>query len=213
MNADRQQGTWRFGLRWIVLNTAGWSIFVILGFATSWLVWEIWEWGGYRLLSNEVTRVMVSVTLAAACWGAIVGWLQRTLLVLRLGLEATRWVWATVFGLTLYTVLVGLADLSSSVLSSSLNSFTVLYAITGLVPPCALGIAQWVVLRDHIERSGWWIVATTIALWLPAAVLAVLPIGFVRGGTSFILSYPAGGFLYGVLTLMVLNAGTKEASV
>ena len=212
MNVDGQQGKWTFGLRWIVLNTAGWSLFILLGFAASWLVWELWERGGVRLLSNEEVRFLVSVTLTAAGWGVIVGWIQRSVLALRLDLEGKRWVWATVAGLTLYILLIALTDWLASALSSSLASFYALYAITALVPPCALGIAQWLVLRDRVERSGWWIAATVIALWLPAVLLAVLPAGTIGGGVGFVLSYPLGGLLYGMLTLLVLHAGAQEAS-
>ena len=154
MSVDKQQGQRPFGLRWIVLNTVGWSLFILLGFAASWLVWELWERGGVRLLSNAEVRLLVSVTLVAVCWGAIVGWLQRTVLALRFELEGNRWVWATVVGLTLYILLIAMTDWLSSALSSSLVSFTVLYIISALIPPCALGIAPWVVLRGYIARSG-----------------------------------------------------------
>ena len=78
MSVDKQQGQRPFGLRWIVLNTVGWSLFILLGFAASWLVWELWERGGVRLLSNAEVRLLVSVTLVAVCWGAIVGWIDMT---------------------------------------------------------------------------------------------------------------------------------------
>ena len=105
--------------------------------------------------------------------------------------------------------------MTSISLAYSLGPFDaqhVLYAISSLIPPFALGIAQWVVLRDLVERSRWWIPATAVALWLPVVVFAVLPAGMIGGGTGFILSYPIGGLLYGILTLIVLNDGAEEAA-
>ena len=48
---------------------------------------------------------------------------------------------------------------------------TLVFAVVFVVVGTAVGIAQWLVLRQHVDRAGWWILASTLSV----AMFGVVP--------------------------------------
>jgi len=210
MSAEKQHGKWPFGLSWILANTAGWGLYLVVGWAAGWLLWELYEAGDFRLLANEETRMFLTLATLGFCWGAIVGWLQQFVLTRRFRLEGSKWAWATLIGIVLYTILQGLASVVSALLSYSIFSSYIIDGIGAFAAPLALGIVQWYVLRRYFARSGWWVAATTFALWLGHIAIWILPAGGRTFVSSFIISLLLGGFFYGVATWIVLVVISRQ---
>ena len=61
---------------------------------------------------------------------------------------------------------------------------TLLGAVGSSVGGASLGIAQWLVLRRHVSRPGWWVLASTVGFAVSFAVgLAVdVAVGFALYG-------------------------------
>lgn len=210
--ADRQPGKWTFGLLWTVANILGWGLWIGLGMAAGWLVWTLYEQGGYpRLLHNEVARGFLTLMIAGLCWGAVLGGLQQFVLKRRFRLEGSQWVWATITGIVLHVLIQSLSSLLLTVVPYSMSSHRVLDALVSWVPPLALGMAQWVVLRRHWARSGWWVGAVVLALWLPSIAF----LAFQSGPTTLSdMLFPSTvqGFAYGLATFAVLSVITVKSS-
>jgi hypothetical protein len=74
-------------------------------------------------------------------------------------------------------------------------------AVFGILFVISIGGAQWLVLRNHVARSGAWIAANAIA-WPLGAMLPVVTITAVPDGSpvpAFILAGILGGLLMGLL--------------
>ncbi|MCA1995588.1 MAG: hypothetical protein LDL41_26595 [Coleofasciculus sp. S288] len=82
-----------------------------------------------------------------------------------------------------------------------------------VVGPATLGITQWLVLRQHIPKAGWWILATTlggvVALYLGSAVsfftTSILWIG------SGVVGGAVGGAILGLAQWLVLRRHVSQA--
>lgn len=76
------------------------------------------------------------------------------------------WFWWMIAGVTGLGVglglLVALIETLAS-LSSIVSSITVV-AVAGAVVGASLGVAQWLVMRRHIPRAGWWVLATVLGM-------------------------------------------------
>jgi len=218
MGKDRYQGKWSFGLLWIIVNTLSWGIYIVVGIAAGWVVWQAYQdlsrGQGIPFLANESNRYLIVVIIFGVCGGAIIGSLQHLVLKPRFHLEGKKWVSATIIGITVYTVITILVSpfvVNTFVASIRLpvDSLHVIYSIismfTSLIAFAALGIAQWFVLRQHFTKSGWWIVATVIASGFSTFVTST----FARGGDGSsllysIVYYSVEGLIYGLATLIAL---------
>jgi hypothetical protein len=208
--ADRQLGKWTFGLVWILLNVLGWALFLGFGMAAGWLVWTLYEQGGYpRLLHNEVIRDFLTLFIVGFCWGALLGWLQQIVLKRRFGLEGSAWAWATMIGGVLSVVIPGLSSILLLVLPYSRASYYVLSVLVASIPPMALGLAQWVVLRRYFARAGWWVAAVVVALWIVPVLFSTFSSGHITLVYMIILR-GSEGVAYGLATFAVLSVLPRQ---
>ena len=128
------------------------------------------------------------------------------------------WLIAGVTGLGVGLGLLGALIETLASLSSIVSSITVV-AVAGAVVGASLGVAQWLVLRRHIPRAGWWVLATlgfAVCFYGASAVAAIVvgAVAFYSGVpesavllTWFLVAVGVvGGALYGGITgvLMVL---------
>jgi hypothetical protein len=124
-----------------------------------------------------------AVALAAAFTisGAVTGTGQW--LVLRRHLpKAGWWILATSASFSLF----GAASEADAV------RFVAVFVVVGLT----VGIAQWLVLRQHLHRTGWWVLASTLGF----AMFGVVPIVFEA-------IYNAVGYAIGaVFMLLIVSA-------
>ena len=212
MMEERQWGHWTFGLFWILANIVGWTLFVGFAFAAGWLVWTLYEQGGYpRLLNSEEVRVLLAFAVAGSGWGSILGWLQQLVLKRRLRLEGNRWIWATLIGVVLYALFDVLISLSLMAVPFHRASYNLLHGLVAVTPPLALGVAQWYVLRRSLARAGWWVLAVVLGLWLPGVVFSALASGS-NTRVSMLSSPFLEGAAYGVATFIVLAVLPQETA-
>lgn len=176
--------TWR---AWILANLAAEA----LGLGATLLI-------GVLLLGEMESRigivpvVLLAVTLGALCEGGIVGSLQW--LVLRRpapSIHWRAWVMATALGAgAAWAIGMALnAAISFATAQSAPDSMgqgfdmagpvvLLLAALMGIALGAILGAGQWTVLRKHVPRAGWWILANAAA-W-------AIGMALVFAGTSFI---------------------------
>jgi hypothetical protein len=182
-----------FWFQWVLANlfgeTLGLGLVGTIGYATLYVFGE---------------PVSISYTLAFAALaiglggveGAIVGYAQARVLRRRLP-QLRAWVAATVVG----AVVAWMLGMVPSTLMSLVtppsaepppeisDALQLLLAVPlGLVTGAILGFPQWRVLRHHVPRAGWWVVANALA-WGCG-----MPLVFVAAGVR-----PAGDALFVVL--------------
>jgi hypothetical protein len=147
---------WRLWRMWVAWVTAGETI----GFLVPALV-------GAFTAGASAAVTLPSLVLAGAVEGAVLGAAQAHVLHrVHPSLSARRWISAT-SGAAMLAWLIGMTP---AVVGGSVGDWPALVvAAGGVVLGCLLllsiGTAQWIVLRDHVERAGQWIVVTAAA-WL-----------------------------------------------
>ena len=147
--------------------------------------------------------MLLAFVVAGSGWGSILGWLQQLVLKRRFRLEGNRWIWATLIGVVLYALFDVLISLSLMAVPFHRASYNLLHGLVAVVPPLALGVAQWYVLRRSLARAGWWVLAVVLGLWLPGVAFSALASG-PGTGVSMLTSPFLEGAAYGVATFIVL---------
>lgn len=142
--------------------------------------------------------------------GVVVGWAQWWAMAEWLpGLGRGAWVRATALGAfvawCLGMIPSTLANLGAEAATATVPAISdaLIYTMAagmGLVLGPILGFPQWLVLRRHVERAWWWIVANALA-WL-----AGMPIVFVGASTIPEGATGAGIVLTVLVTLAVAGA-------
>jgi hypothetical protein len=149
-----------------------------------------------------VLAVAVGVTLAGLAEGASLGFAQW--LVLRHHLPGVRrrdWVLYT-------TVAAGIAYVLGMTPSTLYDLFALstpgmigITVVLGLLLVPSIGFAQWLVLRRHLPRAGWWVLANafawTFGVAIPFVVLMLVPDESPMG--AFIAAGVASGLLMGAV--------------
>jgi hypothetical protein len=141
MNAQRLSVSWLFWLQWVLANIVGWAAGEAVGF--------------FLPENTLLTGTLHMMVMGAA--GGIAQWF-----ILRRYLEPVGW-WALTTSLAMG--IGGAVGLAASYAAGMelLQPWAVLFL--GL----AIGIGQWLILRRHLSRAGWWVLVNTLGL----------PIGFV----------------------------------
>jgi len=189
---------WKLWFQWILANAVGETV----GLGGTLLI------GGLLLLNAQKTMGVVAAAALAVLAGTfiegiVVGTAQW--LVLHRPLQSLRWwVWvlATAIGAFLAWTL-GMIPSTFMFTDSNMGGATpaqmsdlVVYALAaamGFVLGLILGIPQWLVLRRHLPKAGWWVLANALA-WMVGMVIVFV-------GTSFIL--PEGVTLSVALMLLL----------
>lgn len=206
--------TWR---AWLVANLVAEA----LGLGATLIVGML-LFGGLESRIGLIPVALLGVILGALCEGGIVGSLQW--LVIRRPIPAIRWwewtvatavgagiAWA--LGMLLMVVMSFAASPPSQTSADASQWFEVtlpvillLAAALGVALGAILGAAQWIVLRKHAPKAGWWIVANAIA-WAIGMFLVFV-------GTSFIPDN--GAVTAGVVAAVVIGvacAGTAVGAI
>jgi hypothetical protein len=71
-------------------------------------------------------------------------------------------------------------------------------ALAGVLVGGAIGFVQWLLVRRHLARSGWWILGSAIGAGVGAAV-ALLVAGAANGPVAWLLGGLIGGLLGGAI--------------
>lgn len=168
---------------------------------SSWGLWERWVFaisiaqiitlgimGIASIAVSHIGYIQGTYTLIGTLEGMILGFAQW--LVLRRYIHhSTRWIIATVIGglfawftgLTI-TVLMTLVYAGVSDENKILGFFKGLFLLGGGLGT-VLGFCQWLVIKNQIRRSMWWIVANAVA-WSLGLFIAYLGAGMVEESFS-----------------------------
>ena len=123
-------------------------------------------WGGTLLWGWAVTGVLLGVTqwlILQSIFSRAVWWLPLTSLGLGVGASAS--------------FLAGNAVFQAAGLTAA-------FAAIGGVVGLAVGIMQWLLLRQHLSRTEWWILASIVGHSLGLVIGGNLPVGLPIGATS-----------------------------
>lgn len=168
--AQRRPG-WRVWFLWLLATAVGWG-------------WGVY-WGWY---ANDEPKTLEAapVDIVAGYLGVVTGTVLvgvlQWLVLRRHVARAFRWVVVSLGAVAVVGIVifgVGLVDQDLGWLSG--------VSLFGTV----VGLLQWAVLREHIQRAGWWVVASTVG-WV-----AGMPLGDLGGP-------PGLGAAYGAITATVL---------
>lgn len=147
MNSARSQVGWGFWLRWVLASTVGLAV----GFAVI-----------FALI--EALRESVAEAPPIAATGAVIGtsigiaqWVVLRSKFVRPG----WWVLASAAG---FAVAFG-----------AIGAVEEVEAIAFAVGVASVGIAQWLVIRTAVPRSGWWVLASAVSIAVGFAIIFALP--------------------------------------
>ena len=170
---------WGFWLWWVLASTVGAAV-------------------GLRGIAVEVVDGVMGGAVVGAVGGSVVGILQW--LVMRQHLtRAGWWVLANTVGFAVYDV-IAVSVMPYGVplrYVAQLHVFEAVYIVTGVAAGGAVvGILQWLVLRQHLTRAGWWVLASTVGLAVGFIVVDVTDLAFT---VSKALGNEMGAAIIGVI--------------
>jgi hypothetical protein len=183
----RRLAALNFWSQWVVANLlgelVGLGIVGAVGYAT------VRAFGEPSSSGYALAFAALAIALGA-CEGAVVGHAQAFVLRRRLP-DLRSWVAATVLGAVAAWALGMLPSTLMSVFGPAgpespprvSDTLQLLLAVPlGLVAGAILGFPQWRVLRRHVRRAGWWLVANALA-WACG-----MPLVFVAAGVRPVAS-------------------------
>jgi hypothetical protein len=198
---------WNVWFQWILANAIGET----LGLGGTLVI------GGLLLLNAQKTMGILPAAALAVLAGTIIeGTVVGTAqwLVIRRPIKSIRWrkwVLATAIGACVAWTLGMIpstfmfAGADSGGAASTQMSDLMIYALAammGLVLGSILGVPQWLVLRHHLPKAGWWVLANALA-WMVGMVIVFV-------GTSFI---PPEGLSLNVAFVLLLFLFVAGAAV
>ena len=152
---------------------------------------------------NEMTINSFSdqriASLISGVIGGIVAGILQWLILRKQFTNASRWVVVTILGW-------GVGSLLLSFWVTSSGQMYISSAISGL----AVGLFQWLVLRQHFENAGWWIPAnvTDWILYIPIglSILPLIKIDTIWGsGVYGVIVGAMSAFVTGIALIYVLR--------
>ena len=204
MKLEQSQDAWEIWIPWTFATSSGlfasWVLVLLM-------VRVVSEAFGEQLRGEQVVNGPVGGAVLVALLGISFGTAQWLFLRQYLS-QAGWWIVATVVGFAVgVPVLAWLrpwpgllaADPHSTV--SEAAGYVGGWALDGAVLGLAVGLAQWLLLRRHLPRAGWWVLATAVGWVLTTAARGSLD---VVSDTSY-LSGPAQVVL--VIPLLVTVVG------
>ncbi len=148
--------------------SAGWSL---------WLLWTIATALGFTLgigLSQLALTAMGEI-LSSIAFGSIAGLAQWFILRKRFHVSGW-WVLATSLGATLGLVATNAVHEALMGVRVALVVGVLGLTVLGLL----VGIAQWLVLRKHLHRAGWWVLASAAGWFLGGLIAWAIRLQFVE---------------------------------
>jgi hypothetical protein len=165
--------------------------------------------------ADVVLGSATSLIMAIAVMGGVTGVTQWLVLRQRIQ-KAGWWILASVLGYGTGFWL-GQSAADSAVLSLIGWGRIAWLTIAGAVWGTTTGVAQWLILRQRIQKAGWWVLASATGLTIGLPVLAlkwwlgVWPVYWWAIGTSvahvrisWIVGWTLVGAIYGTITGLAL---------
>jgi hypothetical protein len=173
-----ESAEWKFLLKWVLASAGSSLVGLVVYVAVSYPLEGLAGW----VVADPVGR---------AAFGAVVGSAQWLVLRKRVH-RSGRWVLASIVGWAVgATVSLVLVLAVERGVVGTVSVFVTERAVW-IVRGAVVGIAQWVVLRKRVHRSGWWVLASTVG-WA---------VGMVGAGA---VGYAVSGAIAGTITGYVLT--------
>lgn len=186
----KESFAWALWGRWMVANALG--ELIGLGFVAAIAGGLVWRYGEPRS-SGAVLLMTALMILLGACEGLVIGYAQWRAVhpYFRL-LPRRAWMKATTLGAILAW---GLGMIPSTLLALQETTLATppaampdavkygMAALMGLGLGLALGVPQWLVLRQYLPHAAWWIPANALA-WALGMPMIFFGAGAVPAGMS-----------------------------
>ena len=209
MTKKRNPNKGLFGWLWMLVNTLAWGLFYLIAAVAGWLGYQAYQalnsGGGIRWLSGDSAKIYLGLVIFGIVCGAVFGLLQWLVLRLLVEVDWKKWLLATMLGILAFALLrealFGLINTEQG--SSSINLYNILITLVAAIP---VGIAQWLILRQHFGMAGLWVEATVIAfgIW-PALTTILSKAGLTDFLPRYVISGVIEGLIYGGITLAALR--------
>ena len=225
---ERSNIGWALWLQWVLANTAGVVVgglaaIMVIGLSEVVLPLSFGDPVGAQLGVVETIALFGLVTVDEVLLAGTIATLQWFVLLRQVS-WARRWVLAStiggVVGLALGELIAVAVMFFLFIPPSGLLAYSaiggppeVLYgAVVALVFGITTGIAQWFILRRHLAKSSWWVLASIVASMLGGMLLTVnfkmgmltVPIVGALFDASTLLIMPMSGALFGAITGVAL---------
>ena len=171
IKTDGGQIGWRFGIRWVLLTVAGWTIGFPLGFVflavAGWII-GLHEGSDSIMLKLGLDNAAVVIVEVAVV--SLMQWLALRRVIQRAGF----WVLASIIGFTISSSIHGVVchvygypdDLGFPL---GALVWTLFFILGGTLT----GLLQQRILRHQVRRSGWWVPASAAGWGLGVIGLAI----------------------------------------
>ncbi|WP_372595301.1 hypothetical protein [Actinotalea sp.] len=155
--------------------------------------------------------VLPAMVLGGLGEGLVLGWSQSRVLREVLPVPARRWTVATGVGGAVAWAL-GMAPSTFVAVWTTWPVVVIVLvgAVIGLALLLSIGLAQWTVLRRHLARARWWVLATALAWGVGLGVFGAVTSPLWRPGQGLPLVI-AIGLLGGALMAVSMAATTGVA--
>jgi hypothetical protein len=191
--------------RWVLANLVG--EFLGLGLAGAVGAAVMLVVGG---AAGAATFILMAgaLVVAALLEGTVVGLAQWWVLGRYLPALTRRvWVLATVLGaIVAWMIGMTLGTLGADLIGSGNSTAALLFsAVLGPVVGALLGMTQWLALRRHVERAGWWVLANALA-WTAGMAVIFAATGIIQEDTPVavvVTIWAVSGILAGVVVAAI----------
>ena len=195
IKTDGGQIGWRFGIRWVLLTVAGWTIGFPLGFVfvavAGWII-GIPEGSDSIILKLGLDNAALFIVVAAVV--SLMQWLALRRVVQRAGF----WVPASIIGFTISSSIHGVVCHVYGYPDDLGPLGALVWTLFFILGGTLTGLLQQRILRHQVRRSGWWVSAS-------AAGWGLVVIGFgivskILGVRLQVVGLIASSGLLGIVT-------------
>jgi len=187
IKTDGGQIGWRFGIRWVLLTVAGWTIGFPLGFVfvavAGWII-GLSEGSDSIILKLGLDNAAVFIVVVAVV--SLMQWFALRRVVQRAGF----WVLASIIGFTIPSSIHGVVCHVYGYPDDLGPLGALVWTLFFILGGTLTGLLQQRILRHQVRRSGWWVPASAAGWGLSLIGLAiacfVLPTGR-KGPAPFVL--------------------------
>ncbi len=196
---DGGQIGWRFGIRWVLLTVAGWTIGFPLGFVfvavAGWII-GIPEGSDSIILKLGLDNAALFIVVVAVV--SLMQWLALRRVVQRAGF----WVLASIIGFTISSSIHGVVCHVYGYPDDLGPLGALVWTLFFILGGTLTGLLQQRILRHQVRRSGWWVPAS-------AAGWGLVVIGFgivskILGVRLQVVGLIASSGLLGIVTGVTL---------
>ncbi len=183
-------------LQWVLASVAGWIVGWIVAWVGALTVGWIVAWAGVGIGTGVGVAqwLVLKERVARAGW-----WLVASA------------VGGVVGGVTSVGLILG-AYMGAGQIMGDVVAVILGWVLVGV----GIGVAQWVVLRGHVARAGWWVLASVmgwivgrIAAWFGVGLVAVdVIVGQLMGQVAYSVVY---GLITGIVLVQLLRQRKGEA--